>query len=244
MDDIKFDTYKEISIPATSAFKDWGAISASKDDPDHWDIPQRRAGRTLAHGGFRDYGCSNSQQGPSLCGDESQNAHRSASGERSQTAAANHLFALDDVLDYHIPAARPPIEIGKLIDDMSIFAVLTADADEAFASPRTTMDDAERAAKCLADAQNLAVYVNAGVGTPTSSVVPLSDVPSTEASYGCPFGPKEAPDIYVAWDKARPSANTASFIAKAGEYLTGSNQRRTQDRVGCLRLRSLETRLR
>lgn len=61
------------------------------------------------------------------------------------------------------------------------------------------------------------------VGTPTSSVVPLTDVPSSEASYGCPFGPKEAPDLFVAWDnQARPPATTAAFIAKAGEYLTGA----------------------
>ena len=39
LDDVKFDTYKQISIPATSVFKDWGTISASKDDPDHWAIP-------------------------------------------------------------------------------------------------------------------------------------------------------------------------------------------------------------
>lgn len=40
LEDVKFDTYKEISIPATSAFRDWGIISASKDDPDHWAIPR------------------------------------------------------------------------------------------------------------------------------------------------------------------------------------------------------------
>jgi hypothetical protein len=84
------------------------------------------------------------------------------------------------------------------------------------------MDDAERAAKCLDGAQKLAAYVNAGVGTPTSSVAPLTGVPSNEASYGCPFGPKDAPDLFVAWDsQARPPADTVAFIAKAGGYLTG-----------------------
>jgi len=110
-----------------------------------------------------------------------------------------------------------------LIDDMSIFAVLTADVNEAYVSTKTTMDDAERAAKCLDGAQKLAAYVSAGVGTLTSSVAPLTGVPSSEASYGCPFGPKEATDLFVAWDnQALPSADTVAFIAKAGEYLTGA----------------------
>jgi hypothetical protein len=143
--------------------------------------------------------------------------------DRTQTAAANHLFAFDDVLDYPTPAQQPPIEIGKLIDDMDILAVLTADVNEAFESTKITVGDAEAAVKCLEGAQNLAAYVKAGVGAPTSSVVPLTDVPSSEASYGCPFGPKHAPDLFVAWDnQARPPSITVAFIAKAGEYLTGA----------------------
>jgi hypothetical protein len=223
-DDVKFDTYKELSIPATSVFKDWGAVSVSKDDPDHWAIP---------HGelptGEHTYAAFVTLDAVTL-----SKTHRCAetkvkiliaplASDSSQMAAVNHLFAPDDILDYPIPTKRPPIEIGKLIDDMSIFAVLTADVKEAYVSTKTAMDDAERAAKCLHGAKKLAAYTNAGVGTPTSSVAPLTGVPSSEASYGCPFGPKDAPDLFVGWDnRAHPPADTVAFIAKAGEYLTGA----------------------
>ena len=224
LDDVKFDTYKQISIPATSVFKDWGTISASKDDPDHWAIPHADppTGEYL-QSAFVTMDAVTLSKAHRCAETRVKMLIASLARENSQTAAVNHLFALDDILDYPIPAERPPIEIGKLIDDMSIFAVLTADVNEAFVSTKTTMDDAERAAKCLDGAQKLAAYVKAGVGTPTSSVVPLTDVPSSETSYGCPFGPKEAPDLFVAWDnQARPPATTAAFIAKAGEYLTGA----------------------
>jgi hypothetical protein len=224
LDDVKFDTYKEISIPATSAFKDWGAISASKDDPDHWAIPHGElpTGEHL-HAAFVTLDAVTLSKANRCAETRVKMLIAPLASDGSQTIAVNHLFALDDVLDYPIPTKRPPIEIGELIDDMSIFAVLTADVNEAFVSTKTTMDDAERAAKCLDGAQKLAAYVNAGVGTPTSSVAPLTDVPSSEASYGCPFGPKDAPDLFVAWDhQAHPPADTVAFIAKAGEYLTGA----------------------
>ena len=76
LDDVKFDTYKQISIPATSVFKDWGTISASKDDPDHWAIPHADppTGEYL-QSAFVTMDAVTSQQGPSLRGDEGQNAH-------------------------------------------------------------------------------------------------------------------------------------------------------------------------
>jgi hypothetical protein len=42
-------------------------------------------------------------------------------------ASDNHIFVIGNVLDYPIPTEGPPIEIGKLIDDISVEAMLTTD---------------------------------------------------------------------------------------------------------------------
>jgi hypothetical protein len=163
LEDVKFDTYKEISIPPTSAFRDWGIISASKDDPGHWAIPHGElpAGEHL-HAAFVTLDAVNLSK-THRCGETRvKMLVAPLASDSSQTAAVNHLFALDDVLDYPIPTKRPPVEMGTLIDDMSIFAVLTADVNEAYVSTKATMDDTERAAKCLDGARKLAAYMNAG----------------------------------------------------------------------------------
>jgi hypothetical protein len=144
--------------------------------------------------------------------------------ETMKRASEKHIFVIDDVLDYPIPAARPPIEIGKLIDDISVQAMLTTDVTQSVVRPRPDLlgDDAN-AAKCLAGAKKLAAYLGGGIGQQRSMNIEIGHVGAASVTYGCPFGPKQKSDFAVYWEgKARPPADIAALIAKGGEFVTGA----------------------
>ncbi len=64
--------------------------------------------------------------------------------ETGQSAADHHIFAITDVVDYPIPAQRPPVEVGKLIDDISVKAILTEDISDFVEEPKDKLSDADR----------------------------------------------------------------------------------------------------
>ncbi len=145
--------------------------------------------------------------------------------ERHAHVSDNHVFSIEDVLDYPVPAQKPPVEIGRLIDDISVRAVLLTDVRGIFEANAAATDEEEtKKARCLEGAQKLAAHMHAAVGRQTSSIVIIVDASVSEASYGCGHGPRSGPDLFVAWEKsARPSVAATSFIASAGEFLTGAS---------------------
>ena len=212
-DDLKF---KEVRLPATTIFKDDGALSGKREDPKTWRSGEHSSKSAII------------TTDPVVltkakrCSDVSVKVFVGLLfEERSAAVADNRFFRIIDVVDYPIPAKRPEIEIGKLIDDISVSAILLADATDVVAAPPILGDEA-KADLCFAGAQKLAAYMKAAVGRQTSVVVFLGQVPAGETTYGCDYGPKHAPSINVSWDnRAKPSAETADFIGKAGEFLTG-----------------------
>jgi hypothetical protein len=67
-------------------------------------------------------------------------------------------------------------------------------------------------------------------------VVIIGGVTADETSYGCAFGPKNAPDVFIAWSgQAKPPAKTQALIANAGEYLTRATRTEiSQETAACV----------
>src|SRR5580700_5355210 len=131
--------------------------------------------------------------------------------ETMKRASDNHIFVIGNVLDYPIPTEGPPIEMGKLIDDISVEAMLTTDVTQAVARPEPTFpDDAARAANCLAGARKLAAYLGGGTGRHTSMIVAIGHVGADSVVYGCcPLCPNQKAEFQVRWGgQARPPSNT------------------------------------
>jgi len=97
---------------------------------------------------------------------------------------------------------------------------------QAVARPEPTfLDDAAKAAYCLAGAKKLAAYLGGGTGRQTSMIVEIGHVGADNVVYGCPFGPKQKADFQVFWEgQARPRSNTMAVIAKGGEFVTGATR--------------------
>ncbi|HEX4409953.1 MAG TPA: hypothetical protein VH206_14370 [Xanthobacteraceae bacterium] len=212
----------ELAIPATTVFEDDGPNGGKVDDPSSWAYETKEG---FFHAALVTLSPIVLRQKARCAETKVQMLTDSLRTATSETAAGHHLFAIADVLVYPIPAKQPPIEIGKLIDDISIEAVLLSDVTQFITSPQKTLDDATRSAQCLVGAKNLAAYVGGGVGRQTDRIVGIGAVAATDVSYGCAFGPKDTTNLFVGWDgQAQPPAPTVAFIMKAGEYLTGAMQ--------------------
>jgi hypothetical protein len=219
-EDVNFGGYRELKLPATVVFEDAGPLSGRKEDPSSWNYTpsiHHAALVTLDPTIFtKSSRCSNVKVqmlvGPIWT-------------ERHAKASDDHVFTMTDVLDYPIPLQKPPIETGKLIDDVSVKAVLLADVDQWKDEDVETSDDASKAATCLEGAEKLAASLGGGIGRQTSMIVEIGGLSAEDVSYGCALGPKSAPDpdLFVAWDRqAKPPAATRDLIAKGGEFLTGA----------------------
>jgi hypothetical protein len=216
--DIAFDTFREIRLPPTTVFKDSGRLigdirTASLDDGNDsklaafitTDSVVLTKQRPCAEVGAR------MLIGPLF-------------DEPSASASEKHRWAIDDVLDYPIPTNKPSIEIGKLIDDVSILGVLLTDVGDPLTLPKDETDEATNAARCLAEAQKVAAHEEAIIQRQTTLVVIMQHPAAAEMSFGCAKHSFK-PDLYVAWDRqAKPSGATGKLIASAGEYLTGATQ--------------------
>jgi hypothetical protein len=83
------------------------------------------------------------------------------------------------------------------------------------------MNDATVSAECLSAAQQIAKAVKGTVGEQTSQVVPILGTASSEMSVGCRNWGLSL-DIFIAFQKAKPSTATRILASKAGELLTGA----------------------
>ncbi len=157
---------KELTLPASTVFANLGVLSGNRNDPATWDSdPATITGFggaivTLNPVTFtKDNRCSEVKvkmllEAPYL--------------KKQASASDNHLFSIENVLDYPIPAEKPPVEIGTLIDNGGVLAVLLTDVSNSFTiKTAPENDEAARQAKCLKGAQKLAAHMGAVVGEQT-----------------------------------------------------------------------------
>jgi hypothetical protein len=220
--DVHLGPKDEIVIPATTVFEDDGPNTGKPEDPSTWRYEVKEGFKFPAQ--FLTLTAVSLRKSKPCAEAKVQMLTGAGGTETMKRASDNHIFVIDDVLDYPIPTERPPIEIGKLIEDISVKAMLTTDVTQAVARPEpTSLDDAAKAANCLAGAKKLAAYLGGGTGRQTSMIVGIGHVGADNVVYGCPFGPKQKADFQVYWEgKARPSSNTMALIAKGGEFVTGA----------------------
>jgi hypothetical protein len=222
--DIRLNAKDEVVIPATTVFEDDGPNLGQMEDPSTWRYEVKEGFKFPAQ--FLTLS-SVSLRKSNPCAEAKVQMLTGASGaEAMKRASEKHIFVIDDVLDYPIPAARPPVEIGKLIDDISVQAMLTTDVTQSVVRPRPDfLDDEANAAKCLAGAKKLAAYLGGGTGQQRSMNIEIGHVGAASVTYGCPFGLKQKSDFAVYWDgKTRPPADIAVLIAKGGEFVTGATR--------------------
>jgi hypothetical protein len=222
--DVRLKPQDEIVVSATTVFEEKGSNSGNPKDPASWHYEiKERFGLpaeiiTLERVTLRTSNrCTEAKV---------QFLVREQERSTSKRVSNNHLFAMADVIDYPIPTARPPIEIGKLIDDVSILAVLTADINQTIIrSGPASLDDAKQAAICLAGAKKLAGHLGGVIRQQRSANVEIGLVGVESATYGCPFGPKQKPDFAVYWNRQpRPPSNVAALISSGGEFVIGATR--------------------
>jgi hypothetical protein len=213
--DIKFDTFNEISLPATTVFKDFGRLSGDIRDGSQFTGESKFAGFITTDPVVltRQQPCAEAWVrmliGPLYA-------------EPYASVSERHRWVIDDVLDYPIPARKPAIEIGQLINDVSIVAVLLTDIGDPLTLPQHETDESGGATRCLAEAQKIAAHESATIGRQTRSAVFIHHPAAAEMSFGCAEYSLK-PDLYIAWDRQpRPPAATVKLIASAGEFLTGA----------------------
>src|SRR4051794_23485477 len=110
---------------------------------------------------------------------------------RSPNAPDPNNVPLPD--NYPVPPKRPAIEIGKLIDDVSVSAIVIEDILEAVDKTAPPSNPEREAAECLAGARKLAAHVKGTPGQQTEFSVMIGNV-----RYGCPLGPKGRADVTIA----------------------------------------------
>jgi hypothetical protein len=223
--DVHLKPQDEIVIPATTVFEDNGPNTGKSDYPSTWHY-EIKAGFKFPAKILTLTAVSLRTSKPCAEANVQMLTGTVGGTETTKRAADKHIFVIDDVLDYPIPATRPPVEIGKLIDDISVEAMLISDVTQAGARPGPAfLDDVANAARCLAGAKKLAAYLGGGTGQQRSMNVEIGHVGAASVTYGCPFGPKQKPDFAVYWDgKARPPTDIAVLIAKGGEFVTGATR--------------------
>jgi hypothetical protein len=222
-DDVKIPAGKQIELPATTVFDDNGIFDGDKSDPTKW---HRRDDTRFF---------SLISMSPIVFTAKSRCSEiaikilrRFKDSATDVTVDDSRMFSASDVINYPIPAQKPLVEIGKLFDDISVQAVLTADVSEDYELPPPA-DDATQPARCLEGAQKLAVAVGAATGRQTSSIVALTHPAANEASYGCQSLVWKHANIFVSWDgTARPPVKTTNFIARSAAYLTGATENEIQ----------------
>lgn len=222
--DVHLRPIDEIVIPATTVFEDNGPNTGKPEDPSTWRYEVKEGFKFRAQ--LLTLTAVSLRKTKPCAEAKVQMLTGAGRTETMKRASDSHVFVIDDVLDYPIPTERPPIEIGKLIDDISVEAILITDVTQAVAQPKPpVLDDAAQATNCLAGAKKLATYLGGGAGQQRSMNVEIGHVGADNVTYGCPFGPKQRSDFAVYWEgQARPRFNTIALIAKGGEFVTGATR--------------------
>jgi len=222
--DMTFDSYREIKLPAKTVFKDSGLVSDNGRDP--WN-PQGHVGDAKWAAFVTTDPVTLTKAKPCA-----ESRARMLIGplmkEPSASASDRRIYEIDDVLEYAPASGRPPVEFGKLIDDISIQAVLLNDASDPLTLAKDEPDEAAQAAKCLAGAQLVAAHEGGIVGRQTHFVVFIRHPAAEEFSYGCD---EKKPNLNIAWNKARPAPVTVKLVTRAVEFLTGAPSNDTKQEL-------------
>jgi hypothetical protein len=215
--DMTFDDYRVIKLPPTSVFRDSGPLKGDVRDP--WGLESQVSERRLAAFITTDPVTLTKAE---PC---AESGVRMLIGklykEPFAIASDRRVWEIDDVLEYSPASGRPPVEFGKLIDDISVRAVLLADAGDPLVLAKDEADEAAHSAKCLAESQKVAAHERGVIKRQTSSVVTISHPAAVEFSFGCDIDGMK-PDVFIAWNKSRPVSSTVKLIKSAGEFLTGA----------------------
>ena len=140
---------------------------------------------------------------------------------RSARASETKIYALTDVIVYLVPAHRPAVEIGKLIDDISVKAVLKTNVTASVRAPNQAFSDAEKAAACLQGAEDLAHHLGKPIGRQLEQSIYFGDVENGEASFGCGLSPRFMADFFASWEgQAQPPSSLLALTSEAGATLT------------------------
>jgi hypothetical protein len=232
--DVHLRPKDEIVIPATTVFEDKGPNTGKAGDPSTWHYEVKEG--PILRAAFLTLSAVSLRKGKTCAEAKVQMLTGPLWTETTKRASDDDVFAMTDVLDYPIPTERPPIEIGKLIDDISVEAMLTTDVTQGGARPDPTLDDAAKAASCLAGAKKLAAHLGGGTGRQTSMIVGIGHVGVDDVAYGCPLVPTQKPDLRVGWEgQARPPSNVMAVISKGGEFLTGATRTElTKETLECV----------
>jgi hypothetical protein len=156
--DVHLGDKDEIIIPATSVFEDDGPNTGQPEDPSTWRYEIKEGFKFPAQ--FLTLTAVSLRKSKPCAEAQVQMLTGAGGTETMKRASDNDIFVIGNVLDYPIPTERPAVEIGKLIDGISVEAMLTTDVTQAVARPAPTFpDDAAKAANCLAGAKKLAAYL-------------------------------------------------------------------------------------
>ena len=146
--DIHLRAKDEIVIPATTVFED-GPNIGKPEDSSTWRYEVKEGFKFPAQ--FLTLTAVSLRKSKPCAEAKVQMLTGAGGTETMKRASDNHIFVIDDVLDYPIPTERPPIEIGKLIDDISVEAMLTTDVTQAVNTP---LSDAGAAGEADFEAQS------------------------------------------------------------------------------------------
>lgn len=218
-EDLHLPAEAEVTLPPTTILEDEGPLKGQRDDPTTWASEIKEGSNWSGAIVTLDPAVLKM---PSRCAEVSVKMYLdTTSTEATQKAFDGHVFRIKDVVDYPIPDRKPPVELGRLIDDIRVRAILTADAT-ASQNARPAPSEEASAATCLAEATALAAYVGGGVGDAARLGVKLGGMAAHEANYGCATGSGSA-DLFLSWDgQAKPPAATRALIGEAGAFLTGA----------------------
>ncbi len=216
--DNEFDlgTAREVRLPAGSVFENDGPITG--DLTGDWRVVEpRKLGR----------GAIVTMEGITL---SRQKRCTEAGVRMNVTRVGDPLVAkaddrehwvFKDVPDYK-RGFRPPVELGRLVDEMAVAAQVRADVTGVVRVTEKEIDDEARTAKCTASGRAMAAHVGGGVIRQTSSVVILGHADASEISLGCN---PHITNLFVSWDRrARPSAGTATLVARSSAFFTGASE--------------------
>jgi hypothetical protein len=216
-EDFAFDSYHEIKLPTKTVFRDSGPLTGDVRDP--W-RPEKHVSDNKWVAFITTDPVTLTKAKPCA-----ESGVRMLVGklfkEPSASASDRRVWDIDDVLEYSPISGWPPVEFGKLIDDISVRAMLLTDADDPLTLAKEEVDEAAQAAKCLAEAQKVAAHERGAIGRQTSSVVFISHPAASEFSFGCGVDGLK-PDVFISWNKSRPQPSTVKLITSAGAFLTGA----------------------
>ncbi|WFU14410.1 hypothetical protein [Bradyrhizobium sp. CB3481] len=219
--DIRLGEKAEILIPATTVFRDEGPNVGKLENPSTWRYEIKQGSRFAAQLATLS---AVSLSKKNFCAETKvQMLTGPGASETAARASDKHVFAIDNVVDYPIPLERPAIEIGKLIDDISVLAVLITDVSQAMSRPKPPVED--EAQTCLARAKRLAAYLGGGTGRQRTMNVEIGRLGKDSITYGCPSLLKRNASFEVYWDgQAKPLSTTLAIVAKGGEYVIGASR--------------------